>query len=747
MKKVGIDAISFYTSPYYLDLAELARKRNVDVSKFHEGLGQLKMGVISPDEDIVTLATAAASRIVREEDLAAIDHVLFATESAFDCSKSAGTYVHKLLNLPQTCRVVELKQACYAATAALQMGIAWVRLNPTKKVLVLASDVARYGLGTTGESSQGCGAVAMLLSVNPRLVAIESGSGFYTDEVMDFWRPNYLHEALVEGKYSSMVYLRALEASWKHFQSETGRSFSDIDYFCYHTPVPRLVEKAHKFLLKINKNESVDEAEAAKSVAAFLQYARLTGNSYTASLYVGLASLLDNTTEDLAGKRLGFYSYGSGCMAEYFTGIVQPHYESVLNAAQHQDMLNMRKALSYEEYEKFYQHRLPEDGSTYQTPKHVCKNFRLSGVNKHQRQYEAPASNVVKLKKEELLSDEYHERTISTQSPGKIILTGEHAVLYGSPAIAFAVNRYAYTSISPDFSSMISFNLLNARYQDSFTLQTLKEIKNRLIAKYEMFLAGQAGIRDVFQTPFELTQFAVSNMLDHFNSKILKGLNIKTNSTIPIGCGMGSSAALILSIVLATSRALKIPLPEEKILKLALEAERLQHGRASLLDLTTSLKGGCLRFHEGQSFSRALPSMPLLVVNTGMPETTTGDCVAYVREHHEASTIWQRFAEVAQEMDAALQKGDREAMARLMRENHQLLVAIGVVPETVQQFVTALEKEGASAKVCGAGAVSGRKAGVVLVTAESDALVKPLCDQYGYEFFPVEIETQGLRVA
>jgi hydroxymethylglutaryl-CoA synthase len=66
--------------------------------------------------------------------------------------------------------------------------------NPTKKVLLIASDIAKYGLNTSGESSQGGGAVAMILSKNPRLVAIESGSGVYTEDVMDFWRPSYRSE-------------------------------------------------------------------------------------------------------------------------------------------------------------------------------------------------------------------------------------------------------------------------------------------------------------------------------------------------------------------------------------------------------------------------------------------------------------------------------------------------------------------------------------------------------------------------
>ena len=88
-----------------------------------------------------------------------------------------------------------------------------VARQPEKKVLVIASDVARYDLDTPGEATQGCGAVAMLISANPRLLEIDPEVGNHTEDVMDFWRPNYRATALVDGKYSTKIYLRALKKS------------------------------------------------------------------------------------------------------------------------------------------------------------------------------------------------------------------------------------------------------------------------------------------------------------------------------------------------------------------------------------------------------------------------------------------------------------------------------------------------------------------------------------------------------
>lgn len=392
MIKVGIDAMSFYTSHYYLDLQVLAKARGVDINKFHTGLGQEKMAVIPPDEDIVTMAADAGSRVLRQVDPNDIHLLLFATESAIDQSKAAGIFVHRLLNLPSRCRVVELKQACYSATAGLQMALPMLRENPDKKILLIASDVAKYGLNTSGESSQGGGAVALVLSANPRMLAIEPESGFHTEDVMDFWRPNYREEAVVEGKYSCELYLRLVQKTWEEYTELSKRTFSDHHHFCYHVPVPRLVEKAHQCLAKFNGFPKLSAEELDTQLGHSLRYGRSVGNCYTGALYLGLLSLLDNTPIDLSHRRIGFYSYGSGCVAEFFSGVVQQGYETMLNKDYHQNLLANRRALSLEEYESFYNFRYPVDERSMAIPDYHQGRYRLAAIEQHKRIYEMSKS-------------------------------------------------------------------------------------------------------------------------------------------------------------------------------------------------------------------------------------------------------------------------------------------------------------------------------------------------------------------
>ncbi|MDP6968979.1 MAG: hydroxymethylglutaryl-CoA synthase [Gammaproteobacteria bacterium] len=389
---VGIDDISFYTSNFCLDLQELADNNGSDAAKYTVGIGQERMSIPGADEDVVTMAANACLPLLegmtaRGEDINAITSVLFATETGIDQSKAAGVYLHRLLNLSSRCRVVELKHACYSATAALQMATALVARKPEEKVLVIAADIARYERQSPGEATQGCGAAAMLIAAQPRIIELDAETGVHTEDVMDFWRPNYRSTALVDGKYSTKVYLRSVRAAWQDFQRQSSLLFKDFDYFCYHLPFSRMAQKAHNHLANGHKHHLTHD-DLAQQIDASLIYNRITGNSYTAALYIGFISLLDHVA-DMVGKRVGFFSYGSGSVGEFFTGKLVAGYEAMLHTPLHQQMLAARQPITYAEYVKMYDFQVPQDGASHQFPEQTTGRFRLAGISQHKRQYEA----------------------------------------------------------------------------------------------------------------------------------------------------------------------------------------------------------------------------------------------------------------------------------------------------------------------------------------------------------------------
>lgn len=392
--KLGIENIGMYVPHTALDLQVLAEARGVDAKKYLQGIGQEIMAVPAPDEDVVTMGANAAVEAMKGVDPSAISTVIFATESGIDQSKAAAIYVHHLLGLPSNCRTVEMKQACCSSTSALHFAMASVALQPAKKVLVVASDIARYGLGSAGEPTQGAGAIAMVVSSRPAVLAVDTEVGYFTEDVMDFWRPNYLDEAVVDGKYSIKVYLNALENAWEEYKQQRRSRLEDFDHLCYHLPFTRMGLKAHLHLAR-HEQAQLESSALQQQVAPSLEYNRLTGNAYTASLYMGLCGLLDQKDLDLANKRIGFFSYGSGCMGAFFGATVTAGYRNVLAGSDRAGMLARRRMLTLEDYEAYYRHELPGDGSAYRTDRHATGLFRLAGIEGHRRLYErVPAAQI-----------------------------------------------------------------------------------------------------------------------------------------------------------------------------------------------------------------------------------------------------------------------------------------------------------------------------------------------------------------
>ncbi|HSW68767.1 MAG TPA: mevalonate kinase [Gammaproteobacteria bacterium] len=335
---------------------------------------------------------------------------------------------------------------------------------------------------------------------------------------------------------------------------------------------------------------------------------------------------------------------------------------------------------------------------------------------------------------------------LKVHAPGKLILSGEHAVVYGKPALAMAVNRYATAFVSPQLLPLVSFDLSDLSYEHGLTFTALNCLKGRIKQNYQRFISGDFKIRDVLQKPVELAQFAFSLFLETLNLKLTQGIKIRVQSDIPIGCGMGSSAATVLSIVHAIAHHLQIELSEETFFRLSLEAENMQHGYSSGLDLQVSMHGGCVLVKNGQTFQRCVPTFPMYLINTGTPKTTTGECVAHAASYFKQSTIGDDFAAVTEAMDTALQANDYAEIKRVLSLNHELLVKIDVVPLKVQQFISEIKKFSGAAKICGAGAVFGEKGGIVLVLTENyDALMK-LCAEYHYPILPIIGETRGVHI-
>ncbi|MBM7636819.1 hydroxymethylglutaryl-CoA synthase [Streptococcus saliviloxodontae] len=383
---IGIDKIGFATSQYVLQMKDLAQARNQEPEKFSQGLMLDALSITPVTDDIISLATDAAASILDQEDLATIDMVILATESSVDQSKAGAVYVHQLLGIQPFARAIEMKEACYAATAGLDYAKLHIEKHPKSRVLVIASDIAKYGINSSGEPTQGAGAVAMLVTAEPRILSFNDDNLAQTRDIYDFWRPNYSSTPFVDGMFSTKQYLDCLKTTWSEYQKRQETDLSSFDAFCFHLPFPKLALKGLNKIMDKSLEDSV-KTRLQDNFDHSIQYSRLVGNIYTGSLYLGLLSLLENSTTLKAGDKIGFFSYGSGAVCEIFSANLVEGYEKMLHKDRLDD-LNQRQVISVEQYEQlFYEDiTLDDEGNTdfnsYQTGA-----FYLESIQGHKRIY------------------------------------------------------------------------------------------------------------------------------------------------------------------------------------------------------------------------------------------------------------------------------------------------------------------------------------------------------------------------
>ncbi|HEU4888420.1 MAG TPA: hydroxymethylglutaryl-CoA synthase, partial [Thermoanaerobaculia bacterium] len=355
---VGIEALNVYCGLAQIPVQAMFAGRGLDEGR----LGNLMMYERSlnlPFEDPVTNAVNAAKPIVDALDPAERDRIeilITSTESGIDYSKSVASYVHDYLGLSRQCRVMEAKQACYAATGAVQMAAAYVAsgMSPGAKVLIIATDVSLVDqhVGYT-EPVMGAGAAAVLVSDRPRILTIDLGAfGNYAFETLDSARPGPTFDiADVDG--SLFAYLDCLKHAFLGYRDRVdGTDFATtFDFLVMHTPFAGIVKAGHRKMMRefAGSNPAEIEQDFARRVLPSLTYGSKVGNLCSGAVYLALASLIDAVQPD-TGYRVGLYSYGSGCCSEFFSGLIDEESTAALAQMQIARHLAGRRALTFDEY-------------------------------------------------------------------------------------------------------------------------------------------------------------------------------------------------------------------------------------------------------------------------------------------------------------------------------------------------------------------------------------------------------------
>lgn len=368
MSSIGIEAINVFAGTACIDVRKLAEHRGLDMSRF-ENLLMKEKTVAMPYEDPVSFGVNAAKPLLErltDEERDRVELVITCTESAFDFGKSMSTYFHQLLGLNRNCRLIELKSACYSGVAGLQMASSFVLsgASPGAKALVIATDIFRPMASEGGESltddwsflepSGGAGAVALLIGDTPHILQLDVGAnGYYGYEVMDTCRPSVDSET-GNADLSLLSYLDCCEKAFLEYTKRVRNAdfVTSFDYLAMHTPFGGMVKGAHRNMMrKLGKGDARQiEADFARRVAPGLIYGQRVGNIMGASTALSLISSIEHGNFT-APRRIGCFSYGSGCCSEFFSGVASSESQECVRALGINAHLDGRYALSIDEYE------------------------------------------------------------------------------------------------------------------------------------------------------------------------------------------------------------------------------------------------------------------------------------------------------------------------------------------------------------------------------------------------------------
>ena len=374
-------------------------------------------------EDIYSFALTTVSSLLHKYsiDPKSIGRLEVGTETLLDKSKSVKSVLMQLFQEHGNTNIegVDTVNACYGGTNALFNAINWVESSAWdgRDAIVCAGDIALYKKGNARPTG-GAGCVAMLIGPDAPLAFEPGKRGTYMQHAYDFYKPDLTSEyPVVDGQYSVTCYTEAVDACYKaynareaslqkngitngvHEASDDAKTPLDrFDHVLFHSPTCKLVAKSYARMLyndyltspenpafesvpqelkSISYQQSLSDKTVEKTFMALskkkfqarvqpsIQVPTMCGNMYCASVYGSLVSLLSNVpSEQLKGRRVGIFSYGSGLASSFFSMKVVGDVSEMVKALNLQDRLEARRTVPPETYDE-----VSNDGGSPRQPR------------------------------------------------------------------------------------------------------------------------------------------------------------------------------------------------------------------------------------------------------------------------------------------------------------------------------------------------------------------------------------------
>ena len=314
---------------------------------------------------------------------------------------------------------------------------------------------------------------------------------------------------------------------------------------------------------------------------------------------------------------------------------------------------------------------------------------------------------------------------ITFSAPGKVHLLGEHAVVYGKPALMTTVDLRVKTTVIPS------------------------ETRNHKIKSEDSSLIAQNDIQKVIEPIVK----------KYLKVKTLPLYQLTINSKLPIGSGLGSSAAISATYIAALLTFLKSKWDLSLINQLTYEAEKVFHGNPSGADPATVIFGGLIWFRKETEDLKLIHQLPFYIpqklsknfvlINTGKPKETTKQMVAQVKNlYHKKPVLIDKFLQkqeqLTKELLEALQQKNEKRLVNIIKIGQNNLESIGAVSKSVIPIIREIESSYGAAKICGGGGKKG-PTGILLCYHHNPKIIENIAKSYSLECFRVSLGVEGLR--
>ncbi len=347
-------------------------------------------------------------------------------------------------------------------------------------------------------------------------------------------------------------------------------------------------------------------------------------------------------------------------------------------------------------------------------------------------------------------------KNIKVSAPGKLHLLGEHAVVYSKPAILVAVDKRTFVEIK---SAENGIKVTSVNYKKELTLplnEVLEKFKKAQL-DWETYDKNNdiSLLKSITRDPLDYPFIVIGQFLDHFKINDLEGFELSIDSQVPVGCGMGSSGALSVSIIGALTLFTDKKIDKKTVNEIAFLAEQKKHGKPSGGDNSTSNYGGLVRFKKDEGV-KPLPfgvsdeiRNNFYIINTGTPDESTGEMVSKVRNLFTENELFvqeimDRQEELVKDLYLALEKNISKQITEIIKMGEENLEKIGVVSDYVKKIIRNIEESGGAAKICGAGGTT-KATGIILIYHTDLQKLKEVLKSHKLTPSQVTLGVEGLR--